>query len=95
MVPGARATGRRRGRRPHRRRPAGAFAALAAPLVAAFLEKPPVADSLRRDITSEAATEWLMVVATGLLTTETPDDRSRAEHIDFLRQFVAYSLLEH
>ena len=72
-----------------------AFAALAAPLVAAFLEKPPVADSLRRDITSEAATEWLMVVATGLLTTETPDDRSRAEHIDFLRQFVAYSLLEH
>ena len=72
-----------------------AFAALAAPLVAAFLEQPPVVGSLRRDITIEAATEWLVVVATGLLTTESPDQRSRDEHVEFLRQFVAYSLLEH
>jgi hypothetical protein len=69
------------------------FAAVATPLVAAFLERPPVSGAIRPDVTVEAASEWMVVVATGLLAMDVPGQRSRADQIEFLRQFVAYSLL--
>jgi AcrR family transcriptional regulator len=70
-----------------------AFAAVATPLVAAFLERPPVSGAIRADVTIEAASEWMVVVATGLLAMDVPGHRSRDDQIEFLRQFVAYSLL--
>jgi hypothetical protein len=49
---------------------------------------------LRPGITVEQATEWLCVVATGLLAMEMPAERSRAEQIAFLRTFVADPLVQ-
>lgn len=70
-----------------------AFVALVAPLVAPSIERLAATGLLRPGVTVDDATEWLCIVTTGLLTTDAPADRSRAEHIAFLRRFVADPLL--
>jgi AcrR family transcriptional regulator len=70
-----------------------AFAALAAPLVAPFVEQLAAQGKLRAGMTVEDATEWLCVVTTGLLAMELPNDRSESEQIAFLQRFVADPLL--
>jgi hypothetical protein len=67
---------------------------LTAPLVAPAIERLAAAGMLRPGITVEQATEWLCVVATGLLAMEMPAERSRAEQIAFLRTFVADPLVQ-
>jgi hypothetical protein len=70
-----------------------AFVALTAPLVAPFIERLDADGLLRPGITVADATEWLCVVATGLLAVELPVERSRADQVAFLRRFVADPLL--
>jgi hypothetical protein len=48
---------------------------------------------LRPGITVTDATEWLCVVTTGLLATESTGGRSRDGQVAFLRRFVADPLL--
>ncbi len=70
-----------------------ALVGLAAPLVAAFLERIAERGALRVDITVEEATEWLIGVHLGLLAPAFVD-RSRAHQATMLRKFVAYALLK-
>jgi AcrR family transcriptional regulator len=69
-----------------------AVAGLAAPIVARFLARIDERGALRRDITLEEATEWLIGVHLGLLS-PLFGDRTRAHRARMLRTFVAYSLL--
>jgi AcrR family transcriptional regulator len=66
---------------------------LAAPLVARFLSRIEARGALRRDITLEQATEWLVVVHLGLLGPAVLQ-RTRQDRAAMLRRFVAYSLLD-
>jgi AcrR family transcriptional regulator len=70
-----------------------AFVALTTPLVAPFLSRLAEAGLLRPGVTIDDATEWLCVVTTGLMATDAPAARSRADHVAFLRRFVADPLL--
>jgi AcrR family transcriptional regulator len=70
-----------------------AFVALTIPLVAPFIEHLAAEGLLRPGITLADATEWLCVVATGLLAVDVSPERSRAEQVAFLRRFVADPLL--
>lgn len=70
-----------------------AVAGLAAPLVARFLERIARRGALRRDITIEQATEWLIGVHLSLLD-PVFKHRTREQMADMLRTFVAYSLLD-
>lgn len=70
-----------------------AFVKLTAPLVTPAIERLAAAGMLRPGITVEQATEWLCVVATGLLAMEMPAERSRKDRIAFLRTFVADPLV--
>lgn len=70
-----------------------AFVALTEPLVAPFIDHLADQGLLRSGITATDATEWLCVVTTGLLATEAPGDRTRADRVAFLRRFVADPLL--
>jgi hypothetical protein len=70
-----------------------AFVTLTEPLVAPFIEHLADQGLLRPGITATDATEWLCVVTTGLLATEAPAGRARADQIRFLRRFVADPLL--
>jgi AcrR family transcriptional regulator len=65
---------------------------LAAPLVGRFLERIEARGALRRDITVEQATEWLVGVHLSLLDPMF-SDRPRAHRAEMLRTFVAYALL--
>ena len=69
-----------------------AVVGLAAPLVAAFLERIAARGALRDDITIDEATEWMIGVHLGLLAPAFAD-RSRAHRATMLRKFVAYALL--
>lgn len=69
-----------------------AVVGLAAPLVARFLGRIDARGSLRRDITVEQATEWLVVIHLSLLGPALVH-RSRDDRAAMLRRFVAYSLL--
>ena len=71
-----------------------AWTALAEPLVTGFLHRISAGGQLRDDITPEDATEWLTVVTNGLLTLDYSTGRPRDAQVQFLRQFVAYSLLK-
>jgi AcrR family transcriptional regulator len=71
-----------------------AVAGLAAPMVGRFLARIQARGVLRRDITIEQATEWLIGVHLSLLA-PVFTDRSRAHRVEMLRTFVAYPLLDH
>jgi AcrR family transcriptional regulator len=70
-----------------------AFVTLTAPLVAPAIERLAAAGVLRPGISVDQATEWLCVVASGLLAMEPPASRSRDEQVAFLRTFVADPLV--
>jgi AcrR family transcriptional regulator len=70
-----------------------AFVALTEPLVAPFIEHLDAQGLLRPGVTVTDATEWLCVVTTGLLATESSGGRSRDGQVAFLRRFVADPLL--
>ena len=71
-----------------------AVVGLASPLVGRFLDRIQERGALRKDITVEQATEWLVGVHLSLLGPVFPD-QPRAHRAEMLRTFVAYALLEH
>ncbi|HEX6165925.1 MAG TPA: TetR/AcrR family transcriptional regulator [Acidimicrobiales bacterium] len=70
-----------------------AFVALTEPLVAPFIEHLDAQGLLRPGVTVTDATEWLCVVTTGVLATESTGGRSRDGQVAFLRRYVADPLL--
>ncbi len=71
-----------------------AVAALAAPIVARFLERVTDRAALRPDVSVEEATEWLIDVHITLMSPLFAD-RSPDQRAEALRKFVAYPLLTH
>ena len=68
-----------------------AVVGLASPLVGRFLDRIQERGALRKDITVEQATEWLVGVHLSLLGPVFPD-QPRAHRAEMLRTFVAYAL---